>query len=159
MKCLLWDPVEQRHSEEVSLLLLLPVRMLCSIRFKLDQVRQAAKKALEEYKRQHPDMDQEELKAVEVELPPAPPAPVAGPAHLPAYLQPYRPPVRNDEGMMQRLADAQVEAQARMRQIMAPQPNPALINFNLNFGMPPLQPAFAAPAARAAGRQRRARRR
>lgn len=126
----------------------------------LVEVRKAANEALEEYKRQHPDVDQEELKAVEVELPPAPPAPVAGPAHahLPHYLQPIRPPARLD--------DARAEAQARMEQIMAagPQLNPAFINFNLNFGIPPVPPAFAGPALRAAPvaaarRKRRARRR
>ena len=115
-------------------------------------------------------MNQEELKAVEVELPPAPPAPVPGPAHahLPPYLQPIRPPARNGIAMAQRLDEARAEAQARMQQIMAagagPQLNPAFINFNLNFGIPPMAPAFAGPAPRAApvaaaGRKRRARRR
>ncbi|KAI0048273.1 hypothetical protein FA95DRAFT_1558166 [Auriscalpium vulgare] len=51
-KCPLWDAVEQRHADEVTV---------------------AAKKALEQYKLEHPDVDEDDIK---VDLPPAPPAPV-----------------------------------------------------------------------------------
>lgn len=37
-------------------------------------MRKAARDAVDEYKRQHPDLTAEELKAIEVELPPAAPA-------------------------------------------------------------------------------------
>ncbi|KAH7906652.1 hypothetical protein BJ138DRAFT_1129757 [Hygrophoropsis aurantiaca] len=52
-KCQLWDAVEQRHAEEVT---------------------EAAKRALEEFKRDHPDLDPNNIK---VDLPP--PAPAAAP--------------------------------------------------------------------------------
>jgi hypothetical protein len=115
---------------------------------RFNQVRKAAQEALDEYKRQHPDMDEEELKAIEVEPPQAPPAPapVAGPAGR----------------------DLMAEADARMRRLMLmaqQQPYHANINFNINFGMAQIPPAVAAPVARpvpapvvARGRQRRARR-
>ncbi|RDB23527.1 hypothetical protein Hypma_009216 [Hypsizygus marmoreus] len=50
-KCLLWDQVEQRHA---------------------DEVKAAAERALEDYKREHPDIDD---KAIKVDLPVAPPPP------------------------------------------------------------------------------------
>ncbi|KII87947.1 hypothetical protein PLICRDRAFT_176699 [Plicaturopsis crispa FD-325 SS-3] len=59
-KCVLWDNggnPEARHADEVN---------------------EAAKKALEEYKRDHPDVDEKDIK---IDLPPAPAAPVAGPAY------------------------------------------------------------------------------
>ncbi|KAJ3476622.1 hypothetical protein NLI96_g11032 [Meripilus lineatus] len=49
-KCLLWDSVEKRHADEVAA---------------------AAKRAIEEYKRDHPDIEEKDL---QVELPKAPPA-------------------------------------------------------------------------------------
>ncbi|EGO04090.1 hypothetical protein SERLA73DRAFT_175842 [Serpula lacrymans var. lacrymans S7.3] len=49
-KCSLWDPVERRHAEEVT---------------------EAAKRAIEEYKREHPDADEKDIK---VDLPPPAPA-------------------------------------------------------------------------------------
>ncbi|ETW80698.1 hypothetical protein HETIRDRAFT_476396 [Heterobasidion irregulare TC 32-1] len=52
-KCPLWDPVEKRHADEVAA---------------------AAKKALDDYKRDHPDIEEDEIK---VDLPP-PPAGAAG---------------------------------------------------------------------------------
>ncbi|KZT66207.1 hypothetical protein DAEQUDRAFT_696012 [Daedalea quercina L-15889] len=72
-KCQLWDSVEQRHSQEVTA---------------------AAKKAMEEYKRAHPETSEEDIK---VELPPQP---VAGPsnAHVlgrpAALLRGVLPPAR-----------------------------------------------------------------
>ncbi|KAJ7685299.1 hypothetical protein DFH06DRAFT_969243 [Mycena polygramma] len=62
-KCALWDAVEQRHAEEVK---------------------EAAEKALEEYKLAHPDADEDKLK---VDLPVAPPAPPAGLPQLPGMPQ------------------------------------------------------------------------
>ncbi|KAF7984602.1 hypothetical protein HWV62_12799 [Athelia sp. TMB] len=51
-------------------------------------VRKAAQEAVDEYKRQNPNLTDEELKAIEVELPPAPaPAPA-----VPAPLIPHLPP-------------------------------------------------------------------
>ncbi|KAH9922385.1 uncharacterized protein B0H18DRAFT_1018159 [Fomitopsis serialis] len=61
-KCELWDSVEKRHSEEVTA---------------------AAKRAVEEYKRAHPEVAEEDLR---VDLPPAP---VAGPSNVPGM--PQRP--------------------------------------------------------------------
>ncbi|THH12108.1 hypothetical protein EW146_g7819 [Bondarzewia mesenterica] len=55
--CPLWDAVEQRHSDEVTA---------------------AAKRALEEYRIAHPDVDEKDIK---VDLPPPPPPVPAG--HLP----------------------------------------------------------------------------
>lgn len=106
-------------------------------------------------------MDEEELKAVEVGLPPAPPtAPVAGPAYRPANYHAMAGHVGN-QALMQPFLDAQARMQ---QQIMAAPQNAAYINFNLNFGMPPpaLLPALPRPARApvvAAGRQRRGRRR
>lgn len=51
-KCILWDPVEQRHA---------------------DEVKEAAEKALAQYKLDHPEADEEQIK---VDLPVAPPPPV-----------------------------------------------------------------------------------
>ncbi|PIL26358.1 hypothetical protein GSI_12114 [Ganoderma sinense ZZ0214-1] len=73
-KCALWDTtgVEGRHSDEVTA---------------------AAKKALEEFKRAHPEMDDKDL---HVDL--LPPPPVAGPArgapyvHVPPMGMPHAPP-------------------------------------------------------------------
>ncbi|KAJ7097846.1 hypothetical protein B0H15DRAFT_773241 [Mycena belliarum] len=59
-KCPLWDAVEQRHAEEVT---------------------EAAKKALEEYKLAHPDIDEDTLK---IDLPVIPPPPAAVPG-VPAF--------------------------------------------------------------------------
>jgi TRIAD3 protein (E3 ubiquitin-protein ligase RNF216) len=125
-KCMLSDPVEQRHTEEVT---------------------KAAKEALEDYKRQHPNMDQEELKAIEVDLPPShpPPAPVAGPVN------PFAMPRM---GMPMGFAQAQMAHAAQMQQFMAqppPQPNPAFFNFNINFEQ--MLPRVAPPMKRR-GRRR-----
>lgn len=54
------------------------------------QVRKAAQDAVDEYKRQHPNLSEEELKAIEVELPPAPPpapAPAAAAMAIPGLAQ------------------------------------------------------------------------
>lgn len=51
------------------------------------QVRKAAQEAVDEYKRHHPNLTEEELKAIEVELPPAPPAP--GPAPVQVQIHPF----------------------------------------------------------------------
>ncbi|KAK0443954.1 uncharacterized protein EV420DRAFT_1017265 [Desarmillaria tabescens] len=57
-KCLLWDSVETRHS---------------------DEVKAAAERALAEYRRDHPDIDEADIK---VDLPkPPPPQPVRDPYH------------------------------------------------------------------------------
>ncbi|KAJ7109483.1 hypothetical protein C8R44DRAFT_635668 [Mycena epipterygia] len=71
-KCALWDAVEQRHAEEVT---------------------EAAKKALQEYKLAHPDIDEENLK---VDLPVAPPPPPALPG-LP-YLANMQAAMMNVQG-------------------------------------------------------------
>ncbi|KAG1903018.1 uncharacterized protein F5891DRAFT_1019925 [Suillus fuscotomentosus] len=60
-KCLLWDPVEQRHATEVQ---------------------EAAKKAMEEVKRDHPDVDESNIK---IDLP------IAGPAQPVPDMHPLQP--------------------------------------------------------------------
>ncbi|KAG1729566.1 hypothetical protein EDB19DRAFT_115472 [Suillus lakei] len=60
-KCLLWDPVEQRHATEVQ---------------------EAAKKALEELKRDHPDVDESNIK---IDIP------IAGPAQPVPNMHPPMP--------------------------------------------------------------------
>jgi hypothetical protein len=140
-----------------------------AIFFNLTQVTKAAKEALEEYKRQHPNMDQEELKAIEVDLPPPPPQP---PAHA-AAIGPANPfGIRMGIGMPvagHGIAFAQAQ-QLRMQQMMAaaqppPPLNPAYFNFNINFAdalpafPPPLPRVAAAVPAAIAPRKRRGRRR
>jgi hypothetical protein len=110
-------------------------------------------------------MDEEELKAIEVELPKAGPAP-AGAAHAQAA---------GNHNMLLPYAQVHGQPQAGMGQIIAgghqPNPNPAFINFNINFGIPQgvapnlggfvgraAPPVLAAPVV-AARRQRRGRRR
>ncbi|KDR78857.1 hypothetical protein GALMADRAFT_224109 [Galerina marginata CBS 339.88] len=58
-KCLLWDKVEERHVAEVKA---------------------AAEKAMEEYKRDHPEVDEKDIK---VDLPVAPPPQPVAPAPMP----------------------------------------------------------------------------
>jgi hypothetical protein len=141
----------------------------------LTQVTKAAQEALEEYKRQHPNMDQEELKAIEVDLPPPPPPPPQLPAHGAAIgpANPFGIP-RMGMGMGMPVAGhgiafAQAQ-QLRMQQVMAaaqpaPPLNPAYFNFNINFAdalpafPPPLPRVAAAVPAAAAPRKRRGRRR
>ncbi|CAL1697818.1 unnamed protein product [Somion occarium] len=85
-KCPLWDSVEQRHSDEVA---------------------EAARKALEQYKREHPDVDEKDIR-IDIPKAPAPASAPAIPGHpnvhirappvpLPAHLPPFPPlaaPVR-----------------------------------------------------------------
>ncbi|KAJ7741519.1 hypothetical protein DFH07DRAFT_837532 [Mycena maculata] len=111
-KCALWDAVEQRHAEEVKV---------------------AQEKALEEYRRDHPDVDEANLK---VDLPVAPPAPARGVfagVHVPgigAIHLPY------GNGMQA----AMVHAQGWMAQLQYPVPPVP----------PPAPPAVRAPRRRAA---------
>ncbi|KIJ59963.1 hypothetical protein HYDPIDRAFT_139939 [Hydnomerulius pinastri MD-312] len=72
-KCSLWDAVEQRHAEEVS---------------------EAAKRALEELKRERPDVDE---KSIKVDIPPPPP-----PAPAPGQ------PGHHHHGLMQRVGHQHV---------------------------------------------------
>jgi len=144
-KCILSDPVEQRHAEEVT---------------------KAAAEALGEYKRQHPNMDQEELKTLKVDFPAPPPppphAPVAGPVN-PFSMPHMRMPV---VGYGIAFAQAQAQAHthaARMQQFMAypSPPNPGFFNFNINLAQalpafPQPIPGVAAPLP-AAGAQRKRR--
>ncbi|KAI0351122.1 hypothetical protein OH77DRAFT_1411714 [Trametes cingulata] len=77
-KCPLWDTsVEGRHSDEVTA---------------------AAKRAIEEFKRAHPEIDEKDLA---VDLPPPPPPPPAGPSRA-AHLHGVPPPpigVRAEAGL------------------------------------------------------------
>ncbi|KAJ7632726.1 hypothetical protein FB45DRAFT_913292 [Roridomyces roridus] len=123
-KCPLWDVVEQRHADEVKI---------------------AAEKAAQDYKRDHPDIDDEHLK---VDLPVAPPPPPP-PVMVPGYPHPHMnfgffnraapypglpPAMGNPWGMNPYALPA----------VVAPLPA-------MRFGPPPpLQPAVRAP------RQRRA---
>ncbi|KAF8879405.1 hypothetical protein BD779DRAFT_1156124 [Infundibulicybe gibba] len=68
-KCLLWDPVEQRHA---------------------DEVKAAAEKATAEYRRQNPDVADAEIR-VDLPVAPAPaPAPAQNPQH---FLHPHAMPI------------------------------------------------------------------
>ncbi|KAH7929949.1 hypothetical protein BV22DRAFT_1028918 [Leucogyrophana mollusca] len=96
-KCKLWDVVEQRHAEEVT---------------------EAAKRALEEFKRDHPDVDPENIK---VDLPPPVPAQPQHPhanmirMAMPPY-HPHNPMANHDvfhrDHLMQAAARAQHAAAA-----------------------------------------------
>jgi len=124
-------------------------------------------------------MDQEELKAIEVDLPPPPPPQL--PAHGAAIglANPFGIPrmgmgIGMGMGMGMPVAGhgiafAQAQ-QLRMQQVMAaaqpaPPLNPAYFNFNINFAdalpafPPPLPRVVAAVPAAAAPRKRRGRRR
>ncbi|KAI0365836.1 hypothetical protein BV20DRAFT_1056111 [Pilatotrama ljubarskyi] len=95
-KCPLWDTsVEGRHSDEVTA---------------------AAKQAIEEYKRAHPEIDEKDLA---VDLPPPPPPPPAGPSRA-AHVHGIPPlPAHMPHVHVERLADF----------VAAPGPaNPALVN-------------------------------
>jgi len=93
-KCQLWDSVEQRHSDEVTA---------------------AAQKALEEYKRAHPEVAEEDIK---VDLPPPPPP--AGPSNAPIIpaLGRVRP---NPAYIQERLAFARQVAWNNLPVPVAPQ--------------------------------------
>ncbi|TFY70302.1 hypothetical protein EVG20_g2704 [Dentipellis fragilis] len=127
-KCILWDPVEARHANEVT---------------------EAAKKALEEYKAAHPDVADEDIK---VDLPA--PVPVAVPAAAQvAHMQ----PLPNDillYGQARGLPHVQVYANGphvpymmRMRRAACANPAPAP-------ALAPRMGPLAPPAARIAERLR-----
>ncbi|KAJ7509982.1 hypothetical protein B0H11DRAFT_1957067 [Mycena galericulata] len=108
-KCALWDPVEQRHAEEVK---------------------EAAERALRDYKRDHPDIDEEHLK---VDLPVAPPAPPAPGLHAMPYVN-MQAALANVHGVQAAIANAHANAHgwvmAQMAQLQylppAPPPMPAV---------------------------------
>ncbi|KAJ7125457.1 hypothetical protein C8R43DRAFT_1030232 [Mycena crocata] len=104
-KCPLWDSVEQRHA---------------------DEVKEAAEKAVEEYKLAHPDIDEEHLK---VDLPVAPPPP---PPLLRGLPMPYG---HLGVHMQAAMANAQGWMMAQL-----PQVAPVI---------PPIMPAVRAPRRRA----------
>ncbi|CCM00543.1 uncharacterized protein FIBRA_02577 [Fibroporia radiculosa] len=149
-KCTLWDSVDQRHSDEVTA---------------------AAKKAIEDFKKAHPELADDDIK---VDLPPPPP--VAGPSNL--YAVPGVPPAPqvhinvppHIQQMAHRLREAraafqmfEVGHQPRVGRLHNPQPRagfpphppPAMFQqallqrpVQLPF-VPPPPPAFHAPRARA----------
>ncbi|TBU39099.1 hypothetical protein BD309DRAFT_873009 [Dichomitus squalens] len=108
-KCALWDAsgVEGRHSDEVAA---------------------AAKRALEEYRRAHPEIDEKDL---HVELPPPPPPPAPGPARVGAPAHPHLPPHpqgvaqahvhQGFAGVQMRVARAHAAAQAAMELVQQQQ--------------------------------------
>lgn len=114
----------------------------------MHQVRKAALKALEEYKRTHPNMTEDELKALEVDLPPAAPAPVSGTAYAPGL-----PP--------QDIYGAHVHMEQILRAGMRgalPPGQRQVFNVNFNFGpaaLPPNAPMFRAPPPIPVARPRR----
>ncbi|KAJ7709797.1 hypothetical protein B0H17DRAFT_238676 [Mycena rosella] len=99
-KCALWDAVEQRHAEEVT---------------------EAAKKALEEYKQAHPDINEDNLKVDLPVIPPAPPPPVPG---IPAY---PGLPAMNYPQIQAQMANAQQWMLAQMQYRAAPAPPPVVL--------------------------------
>ncbi|KAF5391466.1 hypothetical protein D9757_002039 [Collybiopsis confluens] len=127
-KCPLWEPVEVRHAAEVKA---------------------AAAKAMEEYKRDNPDVSETDIK---VDLPPSPPRPQIAPVGGMGYGAPGMP------GQNARLQHAAAQLDlfnARLGQLVPPQPN------MLNRGV--VNPYAAIPqplpVIPAAPRPRRARRR
>ncbi|KAJ7774947.1 hypothetical protein B0H16DRAFT_1509018 [Mycena metata] len=112
-KCPLWDvggSVENRHA---------------------DEVKEAAERAREEYKRDHPDVDEDHL---QVDLPVAPPAPaIPGMAHIQhnvhaaaLHMQQVQAAMANNALQMQAaMADARGWVVAQM-QYQAPQPPPPI---------------------------------
>ncbi|KDQ54307.1 hypothetical protein JAAARDRAFT_38467 [Jaapia argillacea MUCL 33604] len=115
-KCQLWDPVEKRHSDEVTA---------------------ARQKAMEEFKRLHPEVDEKDL---QVDLPPPPPA---GPANVhgvpQAAMNPY---ARLPPGIQVQLPgypDIHHHQMAIHGQLAA------MYNVNFNFNMPPHLVAHAPP--------------
>ncbi|KAJ7271887.1 hypothetical protein B0H12DRAFT_1091875 [Mycena haematopus] len=125
-KCALWDAVEQRHANEVK---------------------EAQEKALADYRRDHPDVvDDDHLK---VDLPVAPPAPGFGIPGVPAMPN-YVPQInyaRNLEHVQAAMANARGWVMAQMQQPPLPpyQPPPAL---------PPVVPQPAPPRRRAPPRRK-----
>ncbi|KAL6307320.1 hypothetical protein BKA93DRAFT_727613 [Sparassis latifolia] len=124
-KCLLWDSVEQRHSDEVAA---------------------AAKKALEDYKREHPDVNDQDIK---IDIPP--PLPAAGPSNvlyqadgihiraLPIGVNQAQELARQQRRQAQIMQ--QQMAAARLAQQQAAQAG-AVYNVHLNFnGLPVAVPA------------------
>ncbi|KAJ6596999.1 hypothetical protein DFH09DRAFT_972809 [Mycena vulgaris] len=100
-KCALWDAVEQRHAEEVT---------------------EAAKKALEEYKQAHPEIDEDNLKVDLPAMPPAPPPIVPG---LPGLLAiNHAPHIANMQAAM---ANAHGWMLAQMQYQAAPAPPPPVV--------------------------------
>ncbi|KAI0742253.1 hypothetical protein C8Q80DRAFT_1108089 [Daedaleopsis nitida] len=150
-KCPLWDSsVEGRHSDEVTA---------------------AAKKALEDFKRAHPELDEKEIA---VDLPPPPPA-AAGPSRnvgiplargrLPAEI--HMPPLNAIAGPAHlRAHEAQwrddlAAAIGRRNNLLNPPPQPVLqhhhhhhamgpvfnLQFQINQAPQPMPAAYAPPAA------------
>lgn len=77
-KCLLWDQVEERHAAEVCFIFHL---LLCHKANWSTQVKAAAEKAMEDYRRAHPEVEDKDIK---VDIPVAPPPPARpAPLHLP----------------------------------------------------------------------------
>ncbi|KAI0944200.1 hypothetical protein AcW1_001960 [Taiwanofungus camphoratus] len=124
-KCQLWDPVENRHNEEVAA---------------------AAKKAMEELKAAHPDIDEADVK---VDLPPPP---AGGPSSannrhfplglhaIPALPRVLVPPVPHG-GFLHGRDLADVEAGLLRAQGMLGQAGAgAVYNVHVNIGGPPVLP-------------------
>ncbi|KAF8956276.1 hypothetical protein BDZ97DRAFT_1852621 [Flammula alnicola] len=126
-KCLLWDQVEERHAAEVKA---------------------AADKAIAEYKRDHPDVDEKEIK---VDLPVAPPRPnPVGAAGIAP--PPYQPPANPYNYAAQAEGFAQQMAQAfnPFAPVLGAPQHGAAVAANFNFFADPRIAAQEAEAARLA---------
>ncbi|CAK5264611.1 unnamed protein product [Mycena citricolor] len=144
-KCVLWDPVDQRHAEEVGRSF---SSTECLFNYSL-KVKQARDRALKDFRRHNPDTDDEHL---QVDLPVAPRAidPVAHPAHpvapgfggahrgmgqhgFPHHMVAPQPMVHNNQ-----MAQIQAQIHANMAQLRA----------QMLAMQPPLPPVRRAPRRR-----------
>ncbi|CAK5264691.1 unnamed protein product [Mycena citricolor] len=144
-KCVLWDPVDQRHAEEVGRGF---SSTECLFNYSL-KVKQARDRALKDFRRHNPDTDDEHL---QVDLPVAPRAidPVAHPAHpvapgfggahrgmgqhgFPHHMVAPQPMVHNNQ-----MAQIQAQIHANMAQLRA----------QMLAMQPPLPPVRRAPRRR-----------
>ncbi|KAJ6623544.1 hypothetical protein B0H10DRAFT_1786528 [Mycena sp. CBHHK59/15] len=123
-KCVLWDAVEQRHADEAK----------------------AAKKALKEYKRANPDVDEANLK---VELPVAPPAPA--PAAVGGLQLPYGHQFANMQAAMANARGWMLQMQYAQAPALPPAP---VVRHPVPVFQPPV-PIVQPPRRRAAKRTRR----
>lgn len=125
-KCQLWDPVEQRHSEEVTA---------------------AAKKAVEEFKRSHPELAEEDL---HVDLPP--PA-VAGPsdAARPVAVAGAPPNVVRNPIAAAAHYGRQLANVFLGDPLQAPPVGGAVYNLHVNFNAPQVYPGIPAIGMPAVG--------